>query len=89
VSTRVSGPCRRPGAVSTHRGSTHEWFADADAIRPEHIAEFYELLGGGRGDAGLDGSLRAASRWAIVPNTTHYDILGSPNVTLFATEFLR
>jgi pimeloyl-ACP methyl ester carboxylesterase len=64
-------------------------FADADAIRPEHIAEFYKLLGGGQRDAGLDGSLRAASRLAIVPNTTHRNILGSPSVTLFATEFLK
>jgi pimeloyl-ACP methyl ester carboxylesterase len=64
-------------------------FADADSIRPEHIAEFYKLLGGGQRDAGLDGSLRAASRLAIVPNTTHYNILGSPSVTLFATEFVR
>jgi pimeloyl-ACP methyl ester carboxylesterase len=64
-------------------------FADADAIRPEHIAEFYKLLGGGQRDAGPDGSLRAASRLAIVPNTTHLNILGSPSLTLFATEFLK
>jgi len=37
-------------------------FADADSIRPGHIAEFCKLLGGGQRDAGLDGSLRAASR---------------------------
>ena len=61
----------------------------ADAIRPEHIAEFYTLLGGGQRDAGLDGSLRVASRLAIVPNTTHRNILGSPSLTLFATEFLK
>jgi pimeloyl-ACP methyl ester carboxylesterase len=64
-------------------------FADADVIRPEHIAEFYKLLGGGQRDAGLDGSLRAASQLAIVPNTTHRSILGSPSLTLFATEFLK
>jgi pimeloyl-ACP methyl ester carboxylesterase len=64
-------------------------FADADAIRPAHIAEFYKLLGGGQRDAGLDGSLRPASRLAVVPNTTHYNILGAPSVTLFATEFLK
>ena len=33
-------------------------FADADAIRPEHMVEFYRLLGGGKRDAGLDGSGR-------------------------------
>ena len=64
-------------------------FADADAIRPEHIVEFYKLLGGGQRDAGLDGSLRSQNRLAIVPGTTHYSILGSPAVTRFALEFLR
>lgn len=64
-------------------------FADADAIRPEHMAEFYKLLGGGQRDAGLDGSLRSASRLAIVPNTTHMNILGAPSVWQFADEFLK
>jgi hypothetical protein len=36
-----------------------------------------------------DGSLRAASRLAIVANTTHRNLLGSPSLTLFATEFLK
>lgn len=63
-------------------------FADADAFRPEHIAEFYRLLGGGQRDAGIDGSLRSPSRLAIIPNTTHYNLLTSAAVTQFATEFL-
>lgn len=63
-------------------------FADADAIRPEHVADFYKLLGGGQRDAGLDGSLRSPNRLAIVPNTTHLTLLGSPAVTQFASEFL-
>jgi hypothetical protein len=46
-------------------------------------------LGGGQRDAGVDGSLRTASRLAIIPNTTHRSILGSPSLTLFATEFLK
>lgn len=64
-------------------------FADADAIRPEHIAEFYKLLGGGQRDAGLDGSLRSPNRLAIIPNTTHYTLVGSAAVMQFATEFLE
>ena len=63
-------------------------FADADAIRPAHVAEFYGLLGGGQRDAGLDGSLRSPNRLAIIPNTTHYTLLGSAAVTQFASEFL-
>ncbi|MGE0442886.1 MAG: alpha/beta fold hydrolase [Gemmatimonadales bacterium] len=64
-------------------------FADADAFRPEHIAEFYKLLGGGQRDAGLDGSLRSPSRLAVIPNTTHMTLLGSAAVMQFASEFLK
>ena len=64
-------------------------FADADMMRPGHIVEFYELLGGGQRDAGLDGSLRSPNRLAIIPNTTHYTLLGSAAVTQFASAFLE
>ena len=64
-------------------------FADADMMRPEHIVEFYKLLGGGQRDAGLDGSLRSPNRLAIIPNTTHYTLLGSAAVTQFASAFLE
>ncbi len=63
-------------------------FADADSIRPEHIAAFYKLIGGGQRDAGLDGSKRSPNQLAIVPGATHYDIIASPAVTSFATAFL-
>jgi len=53
------------------------------------MVELYKLLGGGQRDAGLDGSLRSPNRLAIIPNTTHYNILGSAAVTQFALEFLR
>lgn len=63
-------------------------FADADAIRPEHMIEFWKLLGGGQRDAGLDGSQRPASQLAIIPNTTHYNLIQSPLLTEVATAFL-
>jgi pimeloyl-ACP methyl ester carboxylesterase len=63
-------------------------FADADAITFDHIAEFYKALGGGRRDAGLDGALRPAARLAIVPGTTHYNLLGTPAVAHLANDFL-
>lgn len=54
-------------------------FADADTYSAQHIAAFWELLGGGLRDAGWDGSGRPAShQLAILPNTTHYTILTSP-----------
>jgi pimeloyl-ACP methyl ester carboxylesterase len=63
-------------------------FADADALRPEHIVEFYRLLGGGQRDGGLDGSGRPSGRLAILPGTTHYDILGFPGLAAMVTSFL-
>lgn len=63
-------------------------FADADAMRPEHMVEFYQLLGGGRHDAGMDGSRRPAAQWAVVPGTTHYNLLGTEAVAKLAIPFL-
>jgi pimeloyl-ACP methyl ester carboxylesterase len=63
-------------------------FADADAIRPEHMAEFYKLLGGGQRDAGLDGSLRSPNQLAVIPGTTHYNVIASPFLAQYATAFL-
>ena len=44
-------------------------FADADAIKPEHMFEFYRLLGGGTRDAGLDGKGRVVHQLAVIPGT--------------------
>lgn len=63
-------------------------FADADAIRPEHIVDFYRLLGGGQRDAGLDGSARPVARLAIIPGATHYDILNGTHVAELVEPFL-
>ena len=63
-------------------------FADADSVRPDHIVEFYRLLGGGLRDAGWDGSARRAARLAILPGTTHYDIFASPALPAAVIPFL-
>ena len=63
-------------------------FADADAVTPAHIMEMWGLLGGGKRDAGLDGSGRPPGRLAIVPGTTHYDILSTDVVARLAVPFL-
>ena len=70
------------------KSSTLLIFADADSIRPEHIVEFYKLLGGGLRDAGLDGSLRSPNRLAIIPGVTHHTIIADPAVFQHATAFL-
>ena len=63
-------------------------FGDADAVRPEHMTEFFHLLGGGKKDGGLDGSGRSNARLAILPGMTHYDILSSPVLGAIITGFL-
>ncbi|MEG9438471.1 alpha/beta hydrolase [Edaphobacter sp. HDX4] len=63
-------------------------FADADSICPGHIAAFYEALGAGKRDAGLDGSLRSMARLGIVPGATHYNILSTTMVAEMALPFL-
>jgi len=63
-------------------------FADADAIRPEHMVEFWKALGGGRRDAGIDGSLRPANELAILPNTTHYTLPVNPMLPEIVDRFL-
>jgi pimeloyl-ACP methyl ester carboxylesterase len=62
-------------------------YADADSIRPDHITEFYGLLGGGLGDPGWDGS-HSGPQLAILPGRTHYDVLGSPLLVPAVEAFL-
>jgi pimeloyl-ACP methyl ester carboxylesterase len=63
-------------------------YADADAIRPEHILEFFTRLGGGQRDAGLDGSARPLGRLAILPGMSHYDIINFPGLADLLVSFL-
>lgn len=61
---------------------------DADGLPPAHAAEFFELLGGGKRDAGWDGSGMSDSRLAILPGATHYDIFSSPTLVSAVAPFL-
>ena len=61
---------------------------DADSIRAAHAVEFFELLGGGKVDAGWDGSGMSNARLAILPATTHYNIFFSPMLVSIVTPFL-
>jgi pimeloyl-ACP methyl ester carboxylesterase len=61
---------------------------DADSVRTAHAVEFFELLGGGKADAGWDGSGMPNARLAILPATTHYDIFSSPVLASAVTPFL-
>ena len=53
-------------------------FGDSDMYRPEHVIEFYKLLGGGQRDAGWMREHMSQNRLAILPGLTHYDIFMSP-----------
>lgn len=63
-------------------------YADADAVRPAHIVEFYALLGGGLRDANWDGSARPVARLAVLPGRTHYDIFMSADLAGAVIPFL-
>ncbi|HEX5869692.1 MAG TPA: alpha/beta hydrolase [Longimicrobium sp.] len=64
-------------------------FGDSDMYRPEHIVEFYKLLGGGQRDAGWMRENMARNRLAILPNLTHYEMFMSPALPATALPFLN
>jgi pimeloyl-ACP methyl ester carboxylesterase len=74
--------------VTAIRAPTMLVFADADAVRPEHIVEFYKLIGGGQRDAGQDGSGRSINQLAILPGETHYTISTAPALVANVAPFL-
>jgi pimeloyl-ACP methyl ester carboxylesterase len=61
---------------------------DADSVRTAHAVELFGLLGGGKVDAGWDGSGMSSARLAILPATTHYNIFFSPLLASTVTSFL-
>ena len=63
-------------------------YGDSDMFRPEHIVEFYHLLGGGLKDAGWMRENLSQNRLAILPNRTHYDVFFAPELTAAALPFL-
>ena len=63
-------------------------FGDADMIRPEHIVQFYQLLGGGLKDAGWQREHMSRTRLAILPDVTHYEMFLSPALAPTILPFL-
>ena len=61
---------------------------DADSVRTAHAVAFFELLGGGKVDAGWDGSGMSNARLAILPSMTHYNIFSSPTLAAVVASFL-
>ena len=85
----VSMPFDWSAQVKTIKEPTLLVFADADAVRAEHIVEFYKALGGAQRDAGIDGSMRSTAQLAILPGTTHYNIIATPSLAVVIGEFLK
>jgi pimeloyl-ACP methyl ester carboxylesterase len=63
-------------------------YGDSDMIRPEHIVEFYRLLGGGLKDAGWMREHMSRNRLAILPDLTHYEIFFAPQMAITVLPFL-
>ena len=64
-------------------------YGDSDMFRPEHIVEFYHLLGGGLRDAGWMRETMARNRLAIIPGQTHYDVFASAALVPTVLPFLN
>ncbi len=69
--------------VSRMKTRTMIVVGDADIVSPAHAVEFFELLGGGKEDAGWDGSKMPNARLCILPGTTHYNIFSAPALASF------
>jgi pimeloyl-ACP methyl ester carboxylesterase len=62
---------------------------DADGLPPSDAVEFFELLGGGKRDAGWDGSGMTHHRLAILPGVTHYNMNIAPSLPVAVIPFLE
>jgi pimeloyl-ACP methyl ester carboxylesterase len=63
-------------------------WGDSDMFRPEHMIEFYQLLGGGLRDAGWQREHMSQNRLAILPDFTHYELFASPVLARTVLPFL-
>jgi pimeloyl-ACP methyl ester carboxylesterase len=63
-------------------------YGDSDMFRPEHVIEFYKLIGGGQQDAGWMREHMAKNRLAIIPDVTHYELFMAPQLVPTVMPFL-
>ncbi len=64
-------------------------YGDSDMVRPEHIVQAYQLLGGGLKDAGWNREHMSKNRLAILPNLTHYETFMAPEMARTVLPFLN
>jgi len=75
--------------AASMRAPTMLAVGDADSVRTAHAVEFFERLGGGKKDAGWDGSGMTDARLCILPGVTHYNIFYSPALASAVKTFLE
>jgi pimeloyl-ACP methyl ester carboxylesterase len=63
-------------------------YGDSDMYKPEHVMAFYQLLGGGKRDAGWQREHMSKNRLAILPDVTHYELFMSPLLVATTRPFL-
>jgi pimeloyl-ACP methyl ester carboxylesterase len=81
-------PFNWEGEVRTLKAPVMLVYGDSDMFRPEHIVEFYQLLGGGLKDAGWGREHMSKNRLAILPDLTHYEVGAAPAVGHAVLPFL-
>jgi pimeloyl-ACP methyl ester carboxylesterase len=59
------------------------------SVPTSHVAQFFELLGGGLQDTLWDGSGMNQNRLAILPGVTHYTMMTEPRMAEAALEFVE
>jgi pimeloyl-ACP methyl ester carboxylesterase len=75
-------------AVRSVKAPTLVVAGDADIFPPKYAVRTFELLGGGQKDGGWDGSGQIASKLAILPGVTHYNMAYAPALVPTAVAFL-
>jgi pimeloyl-ACP methyl ester carboxylesterase len=89
-------------AMGTYMRQSYDWshdakglnmpvmlvYGDSDMIRPEHMVEFYHLLGGGLQDAGWQREHMSRNRLAILPDLTHYEMFTTAKLADTVLPFL-
>jgi len=75
--------------ATTLKPSTMIVIGDNDSVTPQHAVDFFMLLGGGKQDAGWDGSKMSRARLAILPGLTHYNLFSSPALPAAVMPFLN
>ncbi len=85
----VGKPFDWSGEIGKITSPTLIVFGDWDAVRTSHIAQFFELLGGGKQGANWDGSGMNQNRLAIIPGITHYTMFMDPRLATTALAFLE